>query len=239
MLIQLIVIQVLTFFAIVFVLRKLLYTESAREAKRLAQLREENSVKERELREKIEAANGVYKEKLAKTEEDIKRLRRKAEEENEQARKKLMEKAKAEADELVRAAVNAKEKMRDEVSIEMKARCPAIASQIFEAVLSDKVKEAVHKEFIREVINQVKKMDGSRFNVKAKSAELSSAYPLSREEKHEITAALEAKLGRDVSAEEKKDKGLVAGLSIKLGSLLIDGTLANRLRQAEEEMKKG
>ncbi len=47
MVFQLIIVQVVTFVAIVFVLRKLLYSESAKETLRLKKLKEETSQKQK------------------------------------------------------------------------------------------------------------------------------------------------------------------------------------------------
>ena len=56
MLIQLIIIQVITFLVIVLILKKLLYNETAKEASRLQKLREEFTRKEKELQVRMDAA---------------------------------------------------------------------------------------------------------------------------------------------------------------------------------------
>jgi F0F1-type ATP synthase delta subunit len=38
--------------------------------------------------------------------------------------------------------------------------------------------------------------------------------------------------------EEHKDKNLIAGITIKLGSLVIDGSLQGKLKEASEALKK-
>ena len=53
---QLIIIQVITFMALVFVLRKIMYSASFMETKRLQQLSQENERRTRELAKKIEEA---------------------------------------------------------------------------------------------------------------------------------------------------------------------------------------
>ena len=233
MLFQLIIIQVVTFFAIVLVLRKLLYAETAREAKRLRRLKEENAEKEKELRQKIEEADSAYHEKVAKAEMDIQRLQQDTERELERARKELTNKAKEEADRIVSAAINAKEKMRDEVANEMRKKVPVLATQVFRDVLSAKARDLTHKELVREVINQIKTIEKSRFNVKIKKGELISAFPLGRADKNELLSVLARQMRRKMAFDEKEDKSLVAGLVIKLGTLVIDASLENRLRQVE------
>ena len=65
LIIQMIIIQVITFAALVFVLRKIMYSASFGETKRLQQLNQENAKKAQELVNKIEEAEKQYQEKLA------------------------------------------------------------------------------------------------------------------------------------------------------------------------------
>jgi F0F1-type ATP synthase membrane subunit b/b' len=236
MLFQLIVIQVITFLAIIVVLRKLLYAETARETQRLRVLREENARKEKELADKIRSSEAAYRDKIAKADEEIRNNKANADKEIEEARNNALAKANEEAERIVNAALNAKAKMRDEVANEMQKKTPALASQLFREALSSKTRSLTHRELVQEVTAQVKKAEKSRFNVKTKTGELVSAYPLQGGEKRELLSAVSKKVGRKISLSEKEDKNLVAGVVIKLGeSLVIDGSLENRLRQLEQK----
>lgn len=235
MLLQMVIIQVITFFAIVLVLRKLLYAETALEAKRLRALKEENARKEKELTEKITTAENAYKEKISKAEEDIRALKERAEKEMEEARIAAMDKARAEAERILSVAVNSKEKMREEIANEMQKKIPVTAVQIFKDFLSPSMREITHKELLREVVNEVKKVDRPKFNVKAKKGELISAYSLTKAERGLVTSAVFSKMGRKIQFDEKVDRALVAGVVIKLGALVIDASLENRLSQLEQK----
>ena len=235
MMFQLVMIQIVTFVAIILVLRKLLYAETARETGRLRALTEENSQKERDLAAKIKTAEAAYAEKVAKAEEDIKGKRADANKEIEELTRSASAKAKEEADRIVRVAVNARDKMRDEAANEMRDKIPSLASHIFRDFLSAKVRQATHSELLKEVISEVKKTDKTAFRIKAKKGELISAFPLAGSEKSALLSAVLKKLGRKVPMETKEDKNLVAGVVIKLDTLIIDGSLENRLRQLEQK----
>jgi len=234
MLIQLVIIQIITFVAIVFALRKLLYTETAKEAGRLKRLKQEAAAKERELAQKIEAAENAYREKVAGAEKDIRAFRLKAEEQAEEMKKNALDKANEESERILNAASNAREKMREEIALEMRKKAPAAASRIFTEVLSDSAKLTVHKELVREVASVVKKIDKAKFNLKIEKGELDSAYPLDKTEKSSLSSLVIERLGYKIPFEEKVEERLAAGVVIRLGTLVIDGSLANRLRQIEE-----
>ena len=233
MLLQLIIIQITTFLLIVFVLRKLLYTETAKEVKRLKILRDENTRKQGELQQKIDASEKAYGEKIAAAEEEIRGLRRKAEDEVSQEKKKIIGKAKNESEDILKAAFNAKEKIREEAFFHMEKKAPLLASKIFKEILSSEVKKAIHKELVKRVIEEIKQIEKSKFKVKTKMGEIISAYSLEKNEKSQLVSLIFEKIGHKVEFNEKEDKGLTAGVVINLGTLVIDGSLENRLKQVE------
>jgi len=233
MLFQLIIIQIITFLAIVFALKKFLYAETAKEAKRLKQLKEENTRKQRELQEKINAAEAVYNDKVAKAEEEVRRLRARAEEEAEKVTRKRIDEAREEAERIVKVAFNKKEKIREEAILEIQKKAPAEASQIFREALSAEVKKIIHGELVEEAVNHIKKMEKAKFNIKVKSGELASAYSLQGRQKNELCSCISEKLGKKIDFDEKEEKKLIAGLVIRLGNLVIDASLENRLKQIE------
>jgi len=236
MLFQLVIVQLITFVAIVFVLRKLLYSESAKEMIRLRKLKEETAIKQKELQQKIDAAQDVYKEKMREAEEKSRAFRIRSEEEAVELRKKVLAKAKEDADQIVKSAFNAREKMREEISEEMRAQAPVLASRIFKEVLSSDVREMAHKELIRDVVAKIKKAEKMIFSPRIERGEVVSAYPLSKDDKSEMELLIRGNLGYEVPLLEREDGRLAAGVLLKIGTILIDGTLDNRLKQVGKEL---
>ncbi len=236
MLLQLIIVQLVTFLAIVFVLRKFLYSESVKETNRLRKLKEESLIKQRELQEKIDQAQAAFDQKIADAENGARELSAKAEAEAKELRDKILEKAKEDAGNIMKAAFNAKEKMREEIAVEMMQKAPIFASHIFSAVLSADVKELTHKELIKDVIERIKHLDKATFKAPVDHGEILSAHALSGTDQAEIESAIRLGLGYKVPLAEKKDDKITAGLVVRLGSIIIDGSLENRMRQAEREI---
>jgi F-type H+-transporting ATPase subunit b len=236
MLIQIFVVQVVTFLAIIFVLRKFLYAESVKEMKRLKKLREEGDVKQKELQEKIDQAQSLFDQKMADAEKGARSLRARSEAEAKEHRLKVLDKAKEDADNIMKAAFNAKEKMREEVVVEVMRKVPLFAARLFSAVLSEEIKELTHRELVKDVIERVKHLDGSTFKIHVDHGEIVSAYALPAADRAEIETAIRLGLGYEISWVENNDAAVAAGLVIKLGSIIIDGSLENRMRQAEREL---
>lgn len=67
---------------------------------------------------------------------------------------------------------------------------------------------------------------------------VTSASPISDEQKDRIGKALKQRLGRDVSIETKIDENLIGGAVIKAGDVVIDGSLRARLEGLANALAK-
>jgi F-type H+-transporting ATPase subunit delta len=63
-----------------------------------------------------------------------------------------------------------------------------------------------------------------------------SAYALNAAQKRELEAALERRFGRAVSLHVERDRSLIAGLVIRAGDVVIDGSVRGRLQQLAEAL---
>ena len=68
-------------------------------------------------------------------------------------------------------------------------------------------------------------------------AEVTSAEKLSAAQLKDLTAALKTRVGKDVQLLSKIDKSLLGGLTVKIGSTLIDNSLKTKLLNLKVSMK--
>ncbi len=69
------------------------------------------------------------------------------------------------------------------------------------------------------------------------TAEVTSAHPLSPAQTKAIAAKLKARVGRDVAINAKVDPAILGGLTVKIGSTLIDNSIKTRLNTLAQAMK--
>jgi F-type H+-transporting ATPase subunit delta len=69
------------------------------------------------------------------------------------------------------------------------------------------------------------------------TAEVTSAHPLSTAQTKAIAAKLKARVGRDVAINAKIDSTILGGLTVKIGSTLIDNSIKTRLNTLAVAMK--
>jgi F-type H+-transporting ATPase subunit delta len=73
--------------------------------------------------------------------------------------------------------------------------------------------------------------DGSRV------AQVRSAYALTKAEQQELSAVLAAKLGGSIDMTVELDKSLIGGVEIRVGDLVIDGTIRGKLEKLATELE--
>lgn len=69
------------------------------------------------------------------------------------------------------------------------------------------------------------------------SAEVTSAHPLDEEQQAALRAKLKAGLKRDVALELKVDPAILGGLVVRVGSRMIDSSLATKLNSLGQALK--
>jgi len=68
-------------------------------------------------------------------------------------------------------------------------------------------------------------------------AEVTSAEKLTAAQLKDLTAALKARVGKDVQLVTKTDSSILGGLTVKIGSTLIDNSLKTKLQNLKVAMK--
>lgn len=69
------------------------------------------------------------------------------------------------------------------------------------------------------------------------TAEVTSAHALSAAQSKALAAKLKARVGRDVAINSKIDPSILGGLTVKIGSTLIDNSIKTRLNTLAQAMK--
>lgn len=89
---------------------------------------------------------------------------------------------------------------------------------------------------IDEITEEFEKMYFEKENIS--KAVITSAYPLSEEQKEKTKAKLEAMCGHKVVTEFSLDKTLIGGMKAELDGRIIDSSVRNQLNKLREVMDK-
>jgi len=235
---QLIIIQIVTFVALVFFLRKLLYTEASIEVKRLQKLNADNEKKAEELRELAEQAHAKYDAKLKTAEEDVRQLRESAQKDIEKRQIQAVEAAEAEAERILAQARNAREKMKEEIKNELEQNVVNFACAVVRSAFDEKSYKHIHDGLEEDIVAHLASIDEHKIVDTVNVIEITTAFALKPQDQEKIKEIIGGKVSRKLDIREKIDTGLIAGMLIKIGNLIIDGSLANRIEEVRKKMGK-
>jgi F-type H+-transporting ATPase subunit delta len=75
-----------------------------------------------------------------------------------------------------------------------------------------------------------------RLEIEKRRAQIESATPLGPEISEQITARLKQRYGDDLATEFAVDPTLIAGMRVRVGSDVWDGTVRNRLERLQQQL---
>ncbi len=229
--------QAIIFFVLIFVLKHFMQGHVSGAVGHLEKLNEELLKQQSELKQKIDAAEKEYESKMAKVQQEItarqSQVRQEANKTLEDARARGQE----EREKLIKEAIDTREKIRNEIMGGMEEKAVDYSKEVIAEFLSGEIRKHIHEILVNEVVLGIKDMPIEHFQIDSKTAELVSAEGLSEALKKQVLTALKEKINSEVECKEEVDPALVGGIILKFGNFVIDGSLANRLKEATAKIK--
>ena len=231
--IQLFVFSLMLFAGLAALLQRLIGKHATTATAHLQGLTQEYLKRQEELKKRLEEAEKQYQALLAKAQAEGQEMKAQALRESVEARRKMVDEARQEAERIVKQAVQAKDALRAELEQGVEKRVVEWACQLILEVLPQQLQESAHTRWLEEVIsNGLLHMDRLETSERVQEARVVSAAPLTPPQKEKILAKLKASVGHAVTLKEDVDPRLIAGLVITIGHLVLDGSLASKLREA-------
>ncbi len=90
-----------------------------------------------------------------------------------------------------------------------------------------------------ELLREIEQVFGEELNARLgiAEAEVTSAGPLSAEEKRQLTATLERRTKKKIEAKFQEDKSLLGGAVVRIGSTIYDGSVREQLNRLREQLE--
>jgi len=194
--------------------------------------------REAELNQKIKEADAELKRRKKELDVIEKKLRHEMEEQAGKEKEELLNKARLEAEDIIVKAQNACEAIRRDIEKTMEIKVIDYAAGIITDVLSFKIKDNLDKYLVAEFIEKLKKVDMSRLGADIKVADVISASAMPESLLTQIAQVLKDKLSRDIKVNPKVDSHILGGVVLMFGSLQLDGSLHNALKESTDILKQ-
>ena len=234
-----IVAQILILGVVIALLRRLIFSDTNSAINRLTKLDNMNREKEKLLIRKLEQAQKQIDEQKQLIQDEEQRIKSEARRAANQLHEDIIKKAKEEGDEIVRKAQATKDQIRTDAMIEAEGKMIEISAEILNKTLSTVVQAQMNEKLIEEFIGELEKADLSKINSDVSEIEIVSSMPVSVHDQEKIKQQLITKLGRQVRLYSNEDPKLLGGVLMKIGTMVVDGSLAERVNENAQQMKQG
>jgi len=239
MLLQLALIQIITFVGLILILRFLFYNHLNSALRRLRDLNEKALVKEAALRDELEKAKAERLAEVEKGRQEARNIIEAAKKETESIIINAEQQAK---DNSRKALVHGREeldKLKSSMESEIEEKALGLATEMIKYAFTGEGREGLHRQIIKEITAEIENLQEEKFAVGTNSVKIVSSCPLSAEEKQRLNTLLSAKMKTGVVINEEVNPELITGIVIQTGALVIDASLKNKLRKVIPFLRNG
>lgn len=231
--------QILILGVVITLLRRLIFSDTNSAINRLTKLDNMNREKEKLLARKLEQAQKQIDEQKQVIQDEEQRIKAEARRAANQLHEDIIRKAKEEGDDIIRKAQATKDQIRTDAMIEAEGKMIEICAEILNKTLTTVVQAQMNEKLVEEFIGELEKADLTKINSDVSEIELISSMPVAVADQEKIKKLLQVKLGRQVRVYTNEDPKLLGGILMKIGTMVVDGSLAERVNENALQMKQG
>ena len=235
----LVILQIATVAAIIFLLRVFFYRQLDIGMKKIRRLDQENLKKEADLNEKLHKLDKEWNAKIAKAEREATRIVEEAREELKRMREEERARAKDETKKIIANARQERDRLIREARQEIYDKAIGFSKNIFRRIFSEEELKEIKSRVSKEVVNYLVGSEevGELLKV-GKSVEVVSADPLTEADKKYILKVIKDKVKGKMDIKFSVDRDILGGLTLKVGERIIDGSIVYRIGKAAQDLRE-
>ena len=235
----LVLIQLIIFTLLVVFLKIILTRNVSSATAHLHELNQDYNQKVEDANKRKEEVDSYYDELLLKAKADAEKSKVQILREAQATQETVVKAARQQSEDIIAQAHRAQEMMTAEIESRVESRAVDRACEVVGMVLSNEMSEPMHTQWVKELLTTgLKDVDRLHVPEDLKEIQVVSAFPLTHEQKSQLEKKLREALHKDVKLVEKIEPEMIAGLQIQLGSLLIDGSLRHKVKEASRDVKR-
>jgi F0F1-type ATP synthase membrane subunit b/b' len=233
MLIVSLVMLLLVFFAAMFFLFKRLMDQNVVQAtQHLDEMNQEFVEKEKTLEKEMEEARLKAEQMITSAKQDAEKLKFEIVAHAEKEAEGIVAQARHQGEEIVQQADKSRSQLLSEIDERIAKGAVLKACELIESTLPEEFKKVVHVHWLDDLIdNGFGRLSGMHVPQDTGEIKVTSAYPLTDAQRQKLTQRLCEVLGRQVEVKEELNPHTIAGVVITVGSLVLDGSLKNKIQE--------
>lgn len=219
--------------ALLFVMYRVLKSQTNQAAEQLSVMSGEQDKKKEALQKQLKDVELQTARILNEARQEAERIKKEAHEKADGAKVTAEEAARKEAERIIEEAFKAREALKKDLVSQMEVLVAEKACELALHALPLEARQRIHQYMLEELMHDglraLEKVDSKE---KIEEIKVFSAFSLSEEEKEKILQTVSKKINGMPELKENVDEKLVAGFRIVLGHLILEGSLAARLKEA-------
>jgi len=229
---SLIFLLLLIFAGLVFLFRRMMTQNVVLATQHLEELNQDYIKKEKEVNRQLEEARLKSQELIDKARSEAEKLKMEIIQNAEKERDSIVKQARTNSEEIIQQADKSRQQLLSEIGERITKEAVNKACELIQDTLPDKFKQEVHTHWVEDLMEGgFTKLERLRFPQDLDQVKIISAFALSEEQRKNLSRKLKAILGREIILKEEVDPKIVAGLVIVIGSLVLDGSLKNKIQE--------
>jgi F0F1-type ATP synthase delta subunit len=224
--------MVFIFGGLLFVLHHILTKNISTATTHLDQLNSDYQRREEDIKKRQAEAENHYEEMVEKAKEEADKIKQEADAIVKAQKDKVLEEARITSEQIIQKAEKTKEMLTNELRKEMETKITSRIREVIQSVLPKHIQQELHElwlvDLLESSLGQL-----SQLHIPSDTAEVRvvSAFALTVSQRQAISKKFKEQLGRDFSFKEEVDPLLIGGVLLTMGSLVLDGTIANKIVQ--------
>lgn len=225
-------IQLIIFIALILMFRKIMTKNVVEATTHLDQMSREYAEKERQINKTLQEAKEKAQDTVLRAQDEAEKRKAQIIKDAEEERDTMLKTARSQSEEVIAHADKSRQLLLEEIEERIAKAAIVKACELIESSLSEEFKKEVHKRWVQDLIDSGFKGTGNlKIPQDIKEAKIISAFPLTDEQRKHIAKKLKDALDREIKLKEESDPKIVAGLIISVGSLVLDGSLKNKIQE--------
>jgi F0F1-type ATP synthase delta subunit len=230
LLISLITLMLIIFGVLVFLGKKMMTQNIALATKHLDELSQDYDERANEVNRQLEEANNKAQEIISSAQNEAEKTKSDMIKQAEEERDRIIQQARTQAEEMIQQADKSRAQLISEIEDRIAKEAVNRTCDLCYDTLPEEFRRLVHGQWVEDLIeNGFSRAERLRLPEGMNEVEVVSAFALSDEQRKKIAKKLKDTFGHEVTVKEQINPKVVAGLVINIGSLVLDGSLKNKI----------
>lgn len=230
--IPLIVLLIIIFAVVIIIFQRIMKQNVVLATRHIDELSQDYTKKEKEIDSQLEETKQKCKEMIDQARQEAQNIEGQVIKEAQTERDRILAQARTQSEEIIQQADKSRQLLLSEINGRINKEATDKACELIQDTIPDRFKQEVHLHWVEELISSdLNELERLRIPKDTQEIRIVSAFGLSEGQRKVLCKKLKDVLGYDVMPKEEVNPKLVAGIIIHIGSLVLDGSLKNKIQE--------